>query len=61
METIKKVLRWTIMLITVLIWAIFLGGADSIYDQGLLFPAILAVSFISFICYLTWKGELKEK
>lgn len=59
METIKKILRWTMMLITVLVWAIFIGGADSIYDQGMLFPAILVVAFISFLCYLVWKGEEK--
>lgn len=59
METIKKILRWTMMLITVLVWVIFIGGADSIYDQEILFPAILVVAFISFLCYLVWKGEKK--
>lgn len=61
METIKKIAKWTVMIITVIVWVMFIGGADSIMEQGLMFSTILAVSFCSFLCYLVWKGEFNER
>lgn len=61
METIKKIAKWTVMIITVIAWVVFIGGADSILEQKMMFPTVLVVSFISFLCYLVWKEEFDEK
>lgn len=61
MNTIKKILKWAVMIVTVFIWVIFIGGADSILEQKLMFTAITAVAFSSFLCYLTWRKEFKEE
>lgn len=61
MKVIKKILKWAVMIITVIVWVVFIGGADSILEQKLMFSAILVVAFSSFLCYLTWKGEFDEE
>lgn len=61
MNTIKKIFKWTVMIITVFIWVLFIGGADSILEQGLMLKAILVMAFTSFLCYLIWKKEFEEK
>ena len=45
--TIKGILLWTTVLMTIL----FVAGIDSIYDNGYFFQTLIAVVVMIFCCY----------
>ena len=45
--TIKGILLWTTVLMTIL----FIAGVDSIYDNGYFFQTLIAVAVMIFCCY----------
>lgn len=57
MKTIKHICQVIILLATILLWIVFIGGADSLSESGLLFVAFAIVAFATFICHLFIKKE----
>lgn len=61
MKTIKHICQVVVLLATIFLWAIFIGGADSLAESGLLFIAFVVVMFATFVCHLFIKREDIEK
>lgn len=57
MKTIKHICQIIVLLATIFLWIIFLGGADSLEESGLLFTAFTVVAFATFVCNLFIKKE----
>lgn len=57
MRTLKHICQVILFLTTIFLWIIFIGGADSLEESGLLFIAFAVVAFATFACNLFIKKE----
>lgn len=57
MKTIKHICQVIVLLATILLWIVFIGGADSLSESGLLLIAFALVALATFVCYLFIKKE----
>lgn len=57
MKTVKHICQVIVLLATILLWTVFIGGADSLSESGLLFIAFALVAFATFVCHLFIKKE----
>lgn len=57
MKTLKHICQVIVLLATVFLWIVFIGGADSLNESGLLFVAFALVAFATFMCNLFIKKE----
>lgn len=61
MKTVKHICQVIVLLATILLWIVFIGGADSLSESGLLLVAFAVVAFATFICHLFIKKEDIER
>lgn len=61
MKTIKHICQVIVLLATIFLWIIFIGGADSLIESGLLFVAFALVALATFACHLCIKKEDLEE
>lgn len=61
MKTVKHICQVIVLLATILLWIVFIGGADSLIESGLLFAAFALVALATFACHLFIKKEDIEK
>lgn len=57
MKIIKHICQVIVLLATIFLWIIFIGGADSLIESGILFPAFALVALATFACHLFIKKE----
>ena len=57
MKTVKHICQVIVLLVTIFLWIFFIGGADSLMEDGLLFEAFALVVFATFVCHLFIKKE----
>ena len=57
MKTVKHICQVIVLLATIFLWIVFIGGADSLNESGLLFVAFAVVAFATFVCHLFIKKE----
>lgn len=57
MKTIKHICQVIMLLATIFLWIIFIGGADSLMENDSLFGAFAVVAFATFACHLFIKKE----
>lgn len=57
MKTIKHVCQVILLLATIFLWIVFIGGADSLLESGLLFVAFAVVAFATFTCHILIRRE----
>lgn len=51
MKRFKLILKGVLLQITIFVTMLFVLGADSIYDNGYFFQALIAVAVMIFCCY----------
>lgn len=61
MKTVKHICQVIVLLATIFLWIIFIGGADSLLESGMLFPAFALVALATFACSLIIKKEDLEE
>lgn len=57
MKALKHICQVIVLLATIFLWIVFIGGADSLNESGLLFVAFAVVAFATFACNLFIKKE----
>lgn len=57
MKIIKHICQVIVLLATIFLWIILIGGADSLLESGLLFAAFALVALATFACHLFIKEE----
>lgn len=57
MKTIKHICQVILLLATIFLWIFFVGGADSLMENDLLFAAFALVALATFACHLFIKKE----
>lgn len=61
MKTLKHIGQFILLVATIFLWIIFIGGADSLIESGLLFVAFAVVALATFFCHLFIKKEDLEE
>lgn len=57
MKTIKRICQVILLLATIFLWIIFIGGADSLMENGILLVVLAFVLFVTLVCHLFIKKE----
>lgn len=50
MKTVKHICQVIVLLVTIFLWILFIGGADSLMENGILFLAMIIVAFATLVC-----------
>lgn len=57
MKAIKRICQLMLLTITIFLWILFIGGADSLMENGILFLTMIIVAFATYLCHLCIKKE----
>lgn len=57
MKYIKRACQLILLTITIFLWIFFIGGADSLLENNLLFITLAGVAFATYCCHLLIKTE----
>lgn len=57
MKAIKRICQFILLVTTIFLWIFFIGGADSLMENGILLPAVAIVAFATYLCHLLIKKE----
>ena len=61
MKALKHICQVIVLLATIFLWIVFIGGADSLNESGLLLIAFVVVAFATLVCNLFIKKEDTEE
>lgn len=57
MKTLKHICQFILLITTIFLWVFFIGGADSLMENGILFLTMIIVAFATYLCHLCIKRE----
>lgn len=57
MKTLKHICQYILLVSTLLIWTVFICGADSLLENNIMLPAMAVVAFATYLCHLFIKKE----
>lgn len=57
MKAIKRICQFILLVTTIFLWIFFIGGADSLMENDILFLTMIIVAFATYLCHLCIKKE----
>lgn len=57
MKTLRHICQLILLICTLLVWIVFICGADSLLENNMMFPAVAIVAFDTYLCHLCIKKE----